>query len=321
MNVLVIGSASPLARALLPALLNDARIERVIGVDIRTGGFSHPRYRFRPVDVRAPELAVSLGEVDAVIHLGFAATGRRFGPFKLTRELMRDINVRGSQNAFTLAAEQGVKHVILLSSAAVYGLDGLHRGSFTENHPRRPLSGFSYAEDKIVVEGWLDEFEQTHPELRVVRLRPHVIFGAHVNHYAKKLLRLPFYPRLPEPQPLTQCVHEDDVVQAILLTLFGNVRGAFNLATANAIPFRDLQRQLHRRLVPVPLWPAKLLIGLGSRLFGFNTGASWMESLRYNFALHSGRARRELGWKPRYDTVGECLQAFNTGTHGQDNKV
>ena len=150
---------------------------------------------------------------------------------------------------------------------------------------------------------------------------PHVILGAHVNHYAKKLLRLPFYPRLPEPQPLTQCVHEDDVVQAMLLALFGNVRGAFNLATANAIPFRDLQRQLHRRLVPVPLWLAKLLIGLGSRLFGFNTGASWMESLRYNFALHSGRARRELGWKPRYDTVGECLQAFNTGTHGQDNKV
>ena len=100
MNVLVIGSASPLARVLLPALLNDARIERVIGVDIRTGGFSHPNYCFRPVDVRAPELAVSLAEVDAVIHLGFAATGRRFGPLKLTRELMRDVNVRGSQNVF-----------------------------------------------------------------------------------------------------------------------------------------------------------------------------------------------------------------------------
>ena len=289
MNVLVIGSASPLAKVLLPALLNDARIKHVIGVDIRTGGFAHPNYRFRPVDVRAPELAVSLGEVDAVIHLGFAATGRRFGPLKFTRELMRDVNVRGSQNVFTLAAEQGVKHLILLERGGVRTRRPASRIVHGKPSPA-PAVGLQLRGRQDRARGLAGWIRTDTPGAAHRAPAPARDLRRARQSLRQKLLRLPFYPRLPEPQPLTQCVHEDDVVQAVLLALFSNVRGAFNLATADAVPFRDLQRQLHRRLVPVPLWLAKLSIGLGSRLFGFNTGASWMESLRYNFALHSGRA-------------------------------
>jgi nucleoside-diphosphate-sugar epimerase len=310
MNVLVTGSASPLAQILLPALLNNPRIGRVIGVDIRTGGFSHPRYRFRAVDLRAPELAVSLGEVDAVVHLGFAATGRRFGPFRLTRETMRDINVRGSQNASQLAAEQGVKRLIFLSTAAVYKLGDFHRGSMTENHPRRPLPGFAYAEDKSTVEDWLDGFEPQHPELRIVRLRPHLMLGPHVEPHVLDTLRLPLAPRFPDPQPLTQCVHEDDVVSAILAALFSDARGAFNLATANAMAVRDMQQLLHQRVYTLPLMLLRALLRLRWRLTGKGVNPAWVEALRYNFAVHSGRVRRELGWKPRYDTVRDCLKTI-----------
>lgn len=309
MNVLVTGSAAPLAQVLLPALLNDPRIGRVIGVDIRTGGFSHPRYRFRAVDLRAPELAVSLGEVDAVVHLGFATIGRRFGPLKLTRETMRDINVHGTQNVFELAAQQGVKHAILLSSAAVYKLDDFHRGSMTENHPRRPLPDFAYAEDKSTVEDWLDGFEQQHPQLRIVRLRPHLMLGPHVEPHILDTLRLPLAPRFPDPQPLTQCVHEDDVVSAILAALFSDARGAFNLATADAMAVRDMQQLHHKRVYILPLMLLRALLKLRWRLTRKGVNPAWVEALRYNFAVHSGRARRELGWKPRYDTVKECLLA------------
>lgn len=315
MNVLVTGSASPLARVLLPALVNDARVQRVIGVDIRTGGFAHPKYRFRAVDVRAPELAVSLAEVEAVVHLGFAAAGRRFGPFKLTRETMRDINLLGSQNVLECAAAQGVKHAILLSSAAVYKLDHFHRGSFTENHPRGPLPGFAYAEDKSAVEDWLDDFEAQHPQMRIVRLRPHLTLGMHVEPYVRALLRRSWAPRFPDPQPLTQCVHEDDVVQAVLAALFSNARGAFNLATADAMAARDMQQFLHgrARLLPLPL--LHRLLSWHATLTGRNVGAAWAEVLRYNFAVHSGRARRELGWKPRHDSVRAVLGTLS----GQDH--
>ncbi len=320
MNVLVTGSASPLARVLLPALVNDTRVKRVIGVDIRTGGFAHPKYRFRAVDTRGPELAVSLGEVDAVIHLGFAAAGRRFGSFRLTRETMRDINVHGTQNVFELAALQGVKHAILLSSAAVYKLDQFHRGSFTENHPRSTLPGFAHAEDRSSIEDWLDGFEPQHPQLRIVRLRPHVIVGPQAEPYVLDTLNTGLAPRFPDPQPLAQCVHEDDVVNAILTALFSDARGAYNLATSNAMAVRDMQQLLHGRVRLLPLTLVRNVLTARWRLSGKGLAPAWVEGLRYNFALHSGRARRELGWKPRYDTVQDCLKTIaNPVLDGKNN--
>ncbi len=310
MNVLVTGSASPLARVLLPALVNDSRVQRVIGTDIRTPGFAHPKYRFRGMDTRGPELAVSLGEVDAVIHLGFAAAGRRFGPFKLTRETMRDINVHGTQNVFELAAQQGVKHAILLSSAAVYKLDHFHRGSFTENHPRGTLPGFAHAEDRSSIEDWLDGFEPQHPALRIVRLRPHLIVGPQSEPYVLDTLNTGLAPRFPDPQPLAQCVHEDDVVSAILTALFSDARGAYNLATANALAVRDMQQLLHGRVRLLPITLLRNVLTARWRLSGKGLAPAWVEGLRYNFAVHSGRARRELGWKPRYDTVQDCLKTI-----------
>lgn len=320
MNVLVTGSASPLARVLLPALVNDSRVQRVIGTDIRTAGFSHPKYRFRAVDTRGPELAVSLGEVDAVIHLGFAAAGRRFGSFKLTRETMRDINVHGTQNVFELAAQQGVKHAILLSSAAVYKLDHFHRGSFTENHPRGTLPGFAHAEDRSSIEDWLDGFEPQHPEMRIVRLRPHVIVGPQAEPYVLDTLNTGLAPRFPDPQPLAQCVHEDDVVSAILTALFSDARGAYNLATANALAARDMQQLLHGRVRLLPITLLRNVLTARWRLSGKGLAPAWVEGLRYNFAVHSGRARRELGWKPRYDTVQDCLKTIaNPVPDGKNN--
>jgi len=310
MNVLVTGCASPLARALLPALVRDERVKRVIGTDIRTGGFRHPKFRFRAVDVRAPELAVSLGEVEAVIHLGFATSGRQFGPFRLTRDAQRDLNVRGSQNVFELAAAQGVKHAVVVSSAAVYRLDAFHRGAITENHPRGPLPGFTFAEDLCAVEDWLDGFEAQYPSLRVVRLRPHLRIGEHMEPYVRHALRLRLAPHFPDPQPLTQCVHEEDVAAAVVRVLFSDARGAFNLATADAMALRDMQRLRHGRARMVSLPTLRTLLGLYPRLRRDNVAPAWVAGLRYHSAVHSGRARRELGWKPRYDTVQDCLRTL-----------
>lgn len=319
MNVLVTGCASPLARALLPVLVRDERVRRVIGVDIRTGGFRHPKYRFRAADVRAPELAASLAEVEAVVHLGFATGGRRFGPIRLTRDAMRDINVRGSQNVFELAALQGVKHAVLVSSAAVYRLDAFHRGAITENHPRGPLPGFVFAEDLCAVEDWLDGLEVQYPSLRVVRLRPHLIVGPQAEPHVLDALRTGLAPRFPDPQPLAQCVHEDDVVSAILTALFSDARGAYNLASSNAMAVRDMQQLLHGRVRLLPISLLRNVLTARWRLTGKGLAPAWVEGLRYNFAVHSGRARRELGWKPRYDTVQDCLKTIaNPVPDGKD---
>lgn len=311
MKVLVTGSASHLARALLPRLLGEARIAQVIGVDLKPAPLVHARYRHVLLDVRAAALADWLAGVEAVVHLAFVVMQSDLGARRRDRAWMRDINVRGSCQVFALSAELGVRTLIHCSSAAVYAPAAVPGTVLCEAHPRGALPGFAYAEDKIAVEDWLDRFEAQHTSPRVVRLRPHLILGPRAQPYLKKLVRLPYYPRLPDPPPRLQCVHEDDVAQAIIAALFTpQARGAYNLAVADALSLREIKRLVCGRAVGVPLVALRALATLAWELFDYGTDPAWVQGLRYDLVLDSSRARRELGWRPRYDSVRDCLAAL-----------
>ncbi len=310
MKILVTGAASHLARALLPRLLRDTRIKKVIGLDRLMGTISHSRYRHVLMDVRAPEIAKIMKDVDAVVHLAFVVLQRDLGKRRNDRAWMHDINVRGTQNVCSAAARMQVPRLIYCSSAAVYDLATPYKGAIPESHPRRALEGFGYAEDKIEIEDWLDVFEAEHPRMQVMRLRPHVIVGPHAQPFLNSLVRSRFYPKLPDPQPLTQCVHEDDVAQAIHLALFSEARGAFNLAPADSLSVKDAKTLLHRWPLAVSLPTTRALFSTGWKFFRIGTEPSWLQGIRYNLVLHSRRARRELGWQPRYDSVKDCLLAL-----------
>jgi nucleoside-diphosphate-sugar epimerase len=139
-----------------------------------------------------------------------------------------------------------------------------------------------------------------------VRLRPHAILGPHAQPYLRALARAPFYPRLSAPAPRLQVVHEADVIAAILAALAGEAQGAFNLATADAATLREMKGLA----LPLPFPLARALVRLGWR-FGRGTEPAWLEGLRHELVLDTSRARRVLGWRPRYDTVAACLAAID----------
>lgn len=309
MRILVTGAASHLARVLLPRLLAAAGVHSVIGLDLRPVAFKHPRLGYVRADIRSPDLGLHLAEVDTVIHLAFVVLQGRPGAARFDRETMHDINVGGSQNVFNLAAAAGVKHLIHLSSAGVYALPA-RTETIAEDHPRAALAGFGYAEDKIAVEDWLDEFERVNPDVRVVRLRPQAILGPCAQPFLKLLLRMPLYPRLPPPLPRLQCVHEEDVVAAIRLALFNRTRGAFNLATGDHTSLRELKRQLHPLALPVPAKWLRAGLALAWRHWDWGTDPTWAEGLQHSLVLDTTRARTELGWLPRYGVVHTCHHAL-----------
>lgn len=307
MRLLLTGSASHLARVLLPRLCADARISEVVGVDLRASGYRHPCFTEHRLDVRDRRVADHMAGCDAVVHMAFVVIPRGLGRGRHDRELIRDINIGGSRNIAERARAAGVRHFIHLSSAAVYGAWPDNPERLDEGRPRRANPGFAYAEDKRAVEDWLDDYEQTATAPRLVRLRPHVILGPRAQPLLRFLLRQPTYPRLPDPQPLTQCVWEGDVVEAILAAVFSPHRGAFNLGAEPALPFREMIRHCHRRSLGLPyaLWRT---VHRGVWRF---TGAfgepGWMEGMHHSLAVDSSRAQRELGWRPR-DTFA-CLDA------------
>ena len=289
MKVLVTGSSSHLARALLPLLCAQERITRVTGVDLAAPHFAHPKFHPERGDIREPRLAALLAGQDALVHLAFVVLRGR-----MRAAQMAAINVSGSHRLFEAARDAGVARLIHLSSAAVYG----QGASVAEEAPFAPLRGFLYGEHKAQLERLLAaEF----PEC--VRLRPHVILGPNAQPLLGTLLNLPFYPALPRPYPRLQCVHEDDVARAVLLAIERDVRGPFNLAAEACFSYRDLIRRRHRFALPLPQGLARAGLHAAWRLTGWGGEPAWLDGLARTLTLDCRRAARDLGWHSRYDSA------------------
>ncbi len=296
MNVLVTGSSSHLARAVLPLLCAQNRITGVTGVDVAAAHFTHQKFNAVRCDIREPRLVALLDGHDVLVHLAFVVLR---GRMRATQ--MADINVNGSYRVFQAARNAGVKRLIHLSSAAVYG----QGERVAEPTPYAPLRGFLYGEHKAQLECLL---EAEFPEC--VRLRPHVILGSNAQPLLRLLLKLPLYPALPSPCPRLQCVHEDDVAQAVLLAIERDVRGPFNLAAADSFSYRDIIRRRHRYALPLPHGLARVGLHAAWRLSGWGGEPAWIAGLARTLTLDCRRAARDLGWHSRHDsaaTIAETL--------------
>lgn len=297
MKVLVTGSASGLAQALLPRLLADPQIDLVLGVDRHQCRFEHEQFVQVLLDLHTPLLGRVVQGMDAVIHLCAAGYAE---PDPGERDSALAGMLRDTQNLCALAASAGVRRIVHLSSALVYDPRTDGRGGIQESHARRAPENCVVIQALQALEDWLDDFEPQHPGMRVVRLRPHWVIGPKTASLLKRFLKGRYYPRLEAPQPLLQCVHEDDVAEALRLSLADPVSGAMNLACADAVPLDRLVRLAHWIALPMP---ANLV---ARRLERAEAGC--FEALRQPLVLDSSRARTQLGWHPRHDSVQAVLK-------------
>jgi nucleoside-diphosphate-sugar epimerase len=201
---------------------------------------------------------------------------------------MRRVNVDDS--LALIAAARG--QVIVASSVSVYG-----RGeALTEAAPFAPLSGFLYAEHKAALDRAIRD---ARPDAAI--LRPHMIFGPHAQPLLKRLARLPVHPRVPDPQPRLQAVHEDDVSAAIIAALHARAQGPFNLAHPRTFSWRELVRAHAPRSRPVPLAALAPALRLAWRLTGWGGEPGWLEGATHSLTMDCTRARIELGWTAARD--------------------
>ena len=289
MKVFVTGSSSHLAAALLPQLCARADVEHVTGVDLDPPRFQHAKFGAVQLDIRSPQLEALLPGHGALVHLAF-----RIQRGNGAEQDMFDINIHGSHKVFHAARQAGVKRLIHLSSAAVYG-SGVHLG---ETAPLNPAPSSLFATHQAHLEKLLEiEF----PEC--VRFRPHLVLGPNARPALKRLLRLPCYVHLPEPYPVLQCVHEDDVARAVLLALDGTARGPFNLAVEDHFSYRDAVRRRYRLAVPLPPIAARAGLGMARRWFGWTGEPEWVEMLARNLLVNCRRAAVELGWRSKHNAA------------------
>jgi UDP-glucose 4-epimerase len=306
LTVAVTGPTGELGRAFLRALDKRRDVARVLGMarrpfDPASMGLRKTEYRQGDVLDRAAVDALA-EEADVFVHLAFIILGGR--------DETRRVNLIGSRNAFAAAvAAPRVKRLVYTSSVAAYGFHDDNPQPLTEDVPVRGTERFYYSAQKAELEAALDD-ETTGADLEVYVLRPCIVAGPDALMLIRELpqvnapgiVRRVLPPVLPNPGIPLQLVHHDDVASALVAATRGaGTPGAYNLAGEGTITLGDLASELGWRSLPVPSHLVTAA-AVGAALPLVPSQAQWVNAGRVPVVMDTAKARRELRWRPRYDT-------------------
>jgi nucleoside-diphosphate-sugar epimerase len=324
MRVVVTGATGNVGTALLRALERDGTVDSIVGIARRRPSVAPAGVEWVAADIVDADLARVFAGADAVVHLAWLIQPSR------DRALTRRVNVDGSRRVFAAAAEAGVGALVHASSIGAYA-PGPKDRRVDESWPATGISTSFYSRDKAACESALDELEADHPELRVVRLRPALIFQRDAASEIRRLFVGPFLPPVvadrrfipvvpDHPRLRVQAVHADDIGEAYRLAVVRDVRGAFNIAAEPVLDPPELGRLLGARPVRVP---ASVLRGLAAATWRLRlqpTPPGWVDLGLGVPLMDTTRARTELGWEPTRsagDALLELLDGLRSGAGGR----
>jgi UDP-glucose 4-epimerase len=321
MRVVVTGATGNVGTSLLQVLARDPAIEEIVGVARRRPQLELPRTRWVAADVVRDDLAALFRGAGCVVHLAWDLQPSR------DRLAGRAVNIDGSRRVFAAAAAAGVPSLVHASSVGAYA-PGPKDRRVDESWPIGGIPGSSYSQDKAEAERILDRFEAEHPDVRVVRLRPALIFKSQVGSAIRRLfvgpllppalLRTWLIPVVPAIDRLrVQAVHSLDVADAYHRAIVGEARGAFNIAAEPVIDSRELGRLLGA--LPVPVAPAVLRAAFeASWKLGLQPSPpSWLDVALGIPLMDVSRAQHELGWSATR-SAGEVLLELLDGMRRGD---
>jgi len=169
-------------------------------------------------------------------------------------------NVVGTQKMLDLCVRQGVKKVVVLSSANVYGPLPGNTNFLPEETPLMASARFPDVGDLIEVDMYAQSFMWQHPDIETVILRPVNIVGPTVRNAPSNFLRLERPLTVLGFDPMVQLIHEEDACRALRLALRPGARGVYNVVGPGEAPLSAVLRELGRRPVPIPHFLIRPLI-------------------------------------------------------------
>ncbi len=319
MRVVVVGASGNVGTSVLRSLAEEPAVESVLGIARRTPRGSFPKTEWREADIARSPLRPLFQGADAVVHLAWLIQPGR------DKRRLHEVNVDGSARVFRAAASAGVRTVVYASSIGAYA-PGPKDRAVDESWPTTGIQSSFYARHKAEVERLLDRIEDEHPDTRVVRLRPGLIFKREAASGIRRLFAGPFLPSflvqrklipvVPAHERLVfQAVHSYDIGEAYRLAIVNeDAHGAFNIAADPVLDPDELARVLGARKVPVP---RGLLRGGAALTYGLRLQPSepgWVDMALAVPVMDTTRARTELGWEPRW-TSSEALLDLIEGIH------
>ena len=321
MRVVVVGATGNVGTSVLRSLAAEPRVDSVLGLARRLPDLTLPKVEWASADVVSDDLVAHLRGADAVVCVAWIIQPSR----DLNKQWM--VNVEGTTRVAHATREAGVPALLYASSVGAYS-PGPKDRAVDESWPTGGIPTSYYGRHKAEVERRLARFGEESPDVRVVVMRPGLVFKREAAAGVRRLFAGPFFPNLlatpslinfvPEIEDLrSQVVHSYDVGDAFKLAILnGQARGAYNLATEPVLDAKEIGRILDARPVPVPSRLARSAAGLSWRFRLQPVPPGWLDLSRQVPIMDTQRARTELGWTPRYsadEALLDILEGLRTG--------
>jgi len=222
-SVALTGAAGGLGRRLLALLEDAADVDRVLALG-ETVSAAGSKVVGRRVDLLRDELAGELEGIDVLIHLAMSERT------ELDEPRARKTNIGGTTRLLEAATTAGVRSVIGMSSAMVYGAWPANPVPLTEEAPVNPNPEFAYAVHRAEMEQLVVEWAAADEHRCAALLRPTVALAEDDASFVARALAAAAALAVEGTNPPAQFLSLDDLASAVEVIRRDRLTGYFNVA-------------------------------------------------------------------------------------------
>jgi nucleoside-diphosphate-sugar epimerase len=302
MRVFVAGASGVIGSRLVPQLIDAghevvgtatsaASVERVRALGANTVALDL-------LDAGAVRRAVLESEPDAIVHQATALANARFGR-NLDKTFVQTnrLRIEGTDALLAAAREAGAQRFVAQSFAS-YRYERVGGPVKTEDDPLDPTPPAHTTESNAAMR----HLEEAVTAAGGIVLRYGVFYGA-PNDGLVEPVRKRMFPIVADGGGFLSWIHLDDAAAATVLALDHDGPAIYNVVDDEPAPVRDWLPVLADALGAKP--PRRFPRWL-ARLFAGEAGVAMGTEAR---AASNAKAKRELGWTPRYPTWREGFSA------------
>lgn len=185
--------------------------DRLVGVDHRAGTEGDVEWRLS--EITSPSVVNALGDVDVLVHVAHDAD--LAASLAEQPALRRSRLIREIQTLTTAAAAAGVEHLIVITSAMVYGARADNPVPLPEDSPLQAEDTEGVVADLVEVEQLLTVARSVHPGVRITSVRPASLVGPRLDTMISRHFEAPRLLTLRGRAPSWQFCHVEDLATAV----------------------------------------------------------------------------------------------------------
>lgn len=300
-RILITGVARFLGLRLAKRLEGDPAVESLIGVDVQEPPLHIDGLDFIRADIRSPLIArvIESTEADTLVHTNISSSPASLGG----RSQMKENNVIGTMQLLAAAQRSNkLQRVVVKSSTAIYGSGPGEPSVIPEDHAARQVDLTGYGRDCAEAETYARDFGRRRRDVELVILRTQNVIGPTVQNSLMTYLSLPLIPTALGFDPRLQLLHEEDAVDALYASVFGDGRGIFNVAADGIVYLSKAIRMRGAIQLPLVLPAATSAAGVLRALKVVDFSSDQLRLLLYGRVVATDRFEEAFDWAPRYTT-------------------